>query len=261
MENINSSNNSITSTDENTWCGLPIEICKCTMCDFNLTCDLYGIFPHPLLQTAICTLCCDGLNDETSELHLNLNFVLDKCQDQDERSKDEEQDEEKDDDLCHCCFEADKGTLYLCDNQMKTCNHQFCEQCIIQNFGQEELQRIADSPDWVCFLCDQKQLSHLHEAYRNLSQASYFNQVIEECKTLDLESEIELSSSRNLRPGIDSSNEEDFSEREIVASHILKLLDDHVKQNHESAMQMEQPFVDELRARIRDELRLVICGP
>jgi virulence-associated protein VapD len=188
-------------------------------------------------------------------------MVLDKCQNQDERSKNEEEYEEEDNDLCHCCFEADKGTLYLCDNQMKNCNHQFCEQCITQNFGSEELQRILDSPNWVCFLCDQKQLSRLHEVYEKLSQASYFNQVIEECKARDLESETGLSTSSNSKPVIDSSNEENFSEREIVASHILKLLDDHIKQNHESAQQMEQPFVDELRARIRDELRLVTSGP
>lgn len=104
----------------------------CAICSQDLNHELYQIMEHPILPVATCVLCYEDLKKVYKS-----DWWTDRSWD----------------DRCHWCLRDDCGTLNICEDG-KTCRHQFCEDCLLTNFGQNYLDAVRSEDMWRCLKCN-----------------------------------------------------------------------------------------------------------
>ncbi len=110
---------------------------ECTACHRQIT-NLQGsnLLRHPLLGVAVCRYCRLFYGDG-----------------------DWETEEDGSDKFCRWC--ANGGELLCCDG----CPKAFCKRCIQRNLGRKFLANISNAEEWMCLVCDPRQIYKFRAEY------------------------------------------------------------------------------------------------
>lgn len=140
----------------------------CTICFFNLNHGGYLISKHPDLPVPICLMCHSDVSEKRQTISryqcnndVQITLPIPQSEDNEEEASDD--DIEDSDDFCSWCFTDDNDELFICKDGLD-CSHQFCQNCIRDNLGEEFLQYVQDLDSWECFICNPKSLNKLREA-------------------------------------------------------------------------------------------------
>lgn len=144
---------------------------------------------------------------------------------------------------CSWCF--DRGvTVFCCD----TCPRGFCAQCIGENLGQQELQRVEKADPWDCYVCRPKPLIKLRKLY--LAPSSAEDPSGQQTQSREHTTEQELSSSPSSSASKPAHSQ---LERNQVLVDQLMALEDQIENE---AKELEPLRVEYVEAEVRAELQL-----
>ena len=113
----------------------PIPNAECTLCDHNLDHFALSVSPHPRIPVPVCLLCLEDVTEK---------FL----------------DEDNAEEQCSWCGDIDRGVLFICGDG-SSCGHSFCRDCLERNLGADFVSNIDDEENWLCIVCDPRQVSGL----------------------------------------------------------------------------------------------------